>query len=77
MVRGSFFDDRITGNAFGNTLSGQSGNDRIDGGQGNDVVTGGNGADTFVFRAIERGPFGSPGFDSGFDRITDFSRSGP
>ena len=75
MVRGSLFADTITGNAFGNTLSGQSGNDEIDGGQGNDLLTGGNGADTFVFVAIERGPFGSPRLDSGFDRITDFSRS--
>ena len=75
MVRGSFFADTITGNAFGNTLSGQSGNDRIDGGQANDLLTGGNGADIFVFKAIERGPFGSPGFDSGDDVITDFSRS--
>ena len=33
------------------------------------------GADIFVFKAIERGPFGSPGFDSGDDVITDFSRS--
>jgi Ca2+-binding RTX toxin-like protein len=73
VVRGSFFADEITGNAFGNTLSGQSGNDEIDGGQANDVLTGGTGADTFVFTAV-RTKFG-PGTDSGFDRITDFSRS--
>jgi Ca2+-binding RTX toxin-like protein len=74
VVRGSFFADRITGNAFGNTLSGQSGNDRIDGGQANDVLTGGNGADTFVFVARNAGKF-TPETDSGFDRITDFSRA--
>ena len=74
VVRGSFFADRITGNAFGNTLSGQSGNDRIDGGHANDLLTGGNGADTFVFVARNAGKF-SPETNSGFDRITDFSRA--
>ena len=74
VVRGSFFADRITGNAFGNTLSGQSGNDRIDGGHANDLLTGGNGADTFVFVACNAGKF-SPETNSGFDRITDFSRA--
>jgi hypothetical protein len=28
-----------------------------------------------IAELVERGPFGSPGFDAGFDRITDFSRS--
>ena len=39
------------------------------------MLTGGSGADTFVFEAIEFGPFGAPGFDSGDDVITDFSRN--
>jgi Ca2+-binding RTX toxin-like protein len=74
VVRGSNFADKIEGDAFGNQLLGQGGNDTIDGGQGNDVLTGGTGADTFVFVARAPGKF-SAGTNSGFDRITDFSRS--
>jgi Ca2+-binding RTX toxin-like protein len=63
-VRGSEFDDIITGNAFVNTLEGRGGNDVLRGMAGNDVLTGGTGADIFVYETA-----------GGNDRITDFNRS--
>lgn len=61
-VRGSDFNDTISGNAGANILEGQLGNDRIIGRGGSDTLTGGDGNDTFVF--------GASGF--GVDSITDF-----
>ena len=61
-MRGSEFNDIITGNALANTLEGQGGSDVLNGGGGNDRVTGGTGADRFVYV-----PSG------GNDRIVDFS----
>ena len=61
-VRGSEFNDIITGNAASNILEGQGGNDVIDGKGGNDTLTGGTGADIFVFES-----------GSGADTITDFN----
>jgi Ca2+-binding RTX toxin-like protein len=60
-VRGSEFNDIITGNNGGNTLEGQGGNDVLDGKGGNDNLTGGTGSDIFVY---------APG--GGADIITDF-----
>jgi Ca2+-binding RTX toxin-like protein len=62
-VRGSEFNDIITGNGSGNTLEGQGGNDVLDGRGGSDVLTGGNGSDIFVYDGV------------GNDRISDFNRA--
>jgi VCBS repeat-containing protein len=61
-VRGSEFNDIITGNGGNNTLEGLNGNDVLDGGGGNDTLIGGIGADIFVYK---------PGY--GVSTITDFS----
>jgi Ca2+-binding RTX toxin-like protein len=58
-VRGSEFNDIITGNAFDNTLEGQG---------GNDVLTGGAGSDNFVFR-LSSGNDTVTDFTNGQDRI--------
>jgi Ca2+-binding RTX toxin-like protein len=59
-VRGSNFNDTISGDANPNILEGQGGNDVIDGrggndtligGTGADMLTGGTGNDTFVFNS--------------------------
>ena len=62
-VRGSEFNDIITGNGGNNTLEGQGGNDVVDGRGGNDALFGGTGADIFVY-----------GSAYGFDVINDFNR---
>ena len=58
-VRGSEFDDKITGNAAKNKIEGLGGDDEIHGGGGNDTIIGergadnlwgGTGADTFVYK---------------------------
>ena len=61
-VRGSEFNDIITGNGGNNTLEGLNGNDVLDGGGGNDTLIGGIGADIFVYK---------PGY--GVSTNTDFS----
>ena len=45
-VRGSRFDDVLTGDAGDNILSGNSGDDKLTGGDGHDDLTGGKGDDT-------------------------------
>lgn len=45
-LRGSGFDDRLTGSTAGNKLEGLDGNDVISGGAGADSIYGGNGNDT-------------------------------
>jgi Ca2+-binding RTX toxin-like protein len=74
VIKGTGFADEIEGDAFGNQLFGRGGADRIDGGEGNDLISGGSGADLFVFHAFTEGKT-RPESDSGFDRITDFSRT--
>lgn len=60
-LRGSSYDDRLSGNAGANTLWGMAGNDTLTGRGGNDRLYGGGGADRFVFAA-----------GHGADRIADF-----
>jgi Ca2+-binding RTX toxin-like protein len=73
-VRGSRFNDVITGGILAETLRGEAGNDRLTGGAGNDrlfggagidTMTGGAGADDFVFNA-------TPNRTSNVERIIDF-----
>jgi VCBS repeat-containing protein len=64
-VRGSEFNDIITGDSSSNTLEGQGGNDVLDGKADDDTLTGGTGADTFVYNRL--------GVSGGVDTITDFS----
>jgi Ca2+-binding RTX toxin-like protein len=47
-VRGSDFDDKITGNGSDNYIYGHAGNDIISTGLGNDLLVGGEGADTLT-----------------------------
>ncbi|MDI1262056.1 MAG: calcium-binding protein [bacterium] len=63
-VRGSEFNDIITGNTEDNILEGQGGSDIIDGRGGNDALTGGTGSDIFVY-----------GQSGGADTIADFNRA--
>ncbi|MEM9550401.1 MAG: calcium-binding protein [Pseudomonadota bacterium] len=58
-VRGSEFDDILTGDAADNRLIGRAGDDTLNGGDGNDILNGGRGADLMV------------GGD-GFDRVSYF-----
>lgn len=60
-LRGSAFDDRLTGNISANSLWGMDGDDTLEGGRGGDRMYGGNGADTFIFAKGYAG-----------DRIMDF-----
>ncbi|MCC5669666.1 hypothetical protein LC653_39130 [Nostoc sp. CHAB 5784] len=65
-VKGSIFDDILTGSSGANVLNGDNGNDALNGGVGADTLTGGGGRDTFIFQ------FGQS-LVSGSDRITDFT----
>jgi len=47
-VRGSEYDDTLTGDDSGNRLEGTTGNDSIDGGGGDDEIYGGDGYDTLT-----------------------------
>ena len=66
-VRGSEFNDIITGNGGDNILEGQGGNDVLNGRDGNDTLTGGTGSDIFMYH-----PHSGAG---GADVITDFNQS--
>jgi Ca2+-binding RTX toxin-like protein len=71
-VRGSEFNDIITGNGGNNTLEGQGGNDVLIGNGGNDTMTGGTGSDIFVFKVgVSDG--NTPPTNN--DTITDFSHA--
>jgi len=65
-VKGSIFDDILTGSSGANVLNGDNGNDALNGGAGADTLTGGGGRDTFIFQ------FGQS-LLSASDRITDFT----
>lgn len=67
-VRGSGFNDTITGNAAANLLNGRNGSDKLSGGKGADTLVGGAGKDSFVFAA------GDSGQATGFDQITDYAK---
>ena len=71
-MRGSEFNDIITGNGGNNTLEGQGGNDVLSGNGGNDTLTGGTGSDIFVF---EVGVADGNTPPTNNDTITDFSHS--
>ena len=60
-LRGSSYDDRLTGDGGENILEGGDGDDTLIGGAGNDTLRGNAGDDTFVFAA-----------GHGVDAITDF-----
>lgn len=59
-LKGSDFDDVLTGDSGDNEINGGKGNDRLNGGGGKDKLTGGDGADVFVV-------------DKGDVTITDFN----
>ena len=65
-VRGSNFNDTLTGSSSANSLNGGIGNDTLNGGLGNDTLTGGSGSDKFVFSSALNGTTNK-------DSITDFS----
>lgn len=80
-VRGTSFNDIITGNALANVLDGGGGADRLDGGAGNDTLIGGGGNDTLIGGAGNDVLTGGTGSDTfrfgpgwGQDTITDFTR---
>ena len=60
-IKGTQFNDRLTGGSGNDILLGGAGNDVLAGGKGNDTLTGGTGTDTFRF-----------GGDTKTDHITDF-----
>lgn len=65
-LRGSAFNDRLTGDQHANTLFGRAGNDTLKGGLGQDRLSGGLGDDVFVFAFLA---------EAG-DTITDFNARG-
>jgi Ca2+-binding RTX toxin-like protein len=86
-LRGSAFDDRLTGNRFANLIEGGAGDDTISGAGGTDTLFGGAGADN-IGASIEAATLtGGEGADTfrlatsapdpllGMLRITDFSRA--
>lgn len=64
-VRGSNFNDTISGNANDNILEGQGGNDVLNGRGGSDTLTGGPGSDTFVFDSAPLVPATITDFNAG------------
>jgi Ca2+-binding RTX toxin-like protein len=75
-VRGSNFNDSITGNTDANKLEGMAGNDILDGGDGNDFLFGGDGEDYFVGGAGNDSiDGGNNNFNIGNDFV-DYSLSG-
>jgi Ca2+-binding RTX toxin-like protein/GH24 family phage-related lysozyme (muramidase) len=54
-LRGSAFDDVLTGDAGGNLLAGDAGDDRLAGGAGADLLSGGSGFDTADYSASGAG----------------------
>ena len=61
--------ENLTGSIYGDTLGGNASANRLSGGRGGDVLTGLGGADVFVFTST------LDSNASGYDRITDFSRT--
>ncbi|WP_161958101.1 calcium-binding protein [Azospirillum palustre] len=70
-VRGSFYDDTLTGNALANELSGSNGNDTLSGGGGDDTLIGGNGTDILIGGA-GADAFRFSRYDKESDIIRDF-----
>lgn len=69
-LRGSLFDDRLSGDGAGNVLIGSKGHDVISGGGGEDILRGGAGRDRFLFSSDDGSDsiFGGNGRD-----ICDFA----
>ncbi|MCA0872342.1 pre-peptidase C-terminal domain-containing protein [Seohaeicola saemankumensis] len=65
-IRGSSFDDTLTGDSGRNTILGGNGGDTIDGGTNNDVLNGQGGDDTFLFATGD----GNDTIDGGGDTDT-------
>jgi len=65
-VRGSSFNDTLTGDSLSNYLKGEAGNDTLDGGSGKDSLSGGAGADRFDFSTLLSSV-------NNVDRILDFN----
>ena len=63
-VRGSNFDDVLTGSASNDTLEGLSGNDLLRGGLGADFLNGGAGSDTYDFNMLEEAADTVSGFEA-------------
>lgn len=74
-LRGSQYDDVLTGNANANRIEGHTGNDSLVGGDGNDSLGGGLGNDTLTGGAgVDRFMFGSTlNASSNADLLTDFT----
>lgn len=51
-LRGSLFNDLLTGDAGDNRLWGEAGNDTLDGGRGDDTLAGGAGNDKYVVDSV-------------------------
>ena len=51
-VKGSIYDDRLTGNSANNYLDGSGGDDTIDGSLGSDTIDGGAGIDTLRYSRL-------------------------
>ncbi|MEH2242233.1 calcium-binding protein [Nostoc sp.] len=65
-IKGSIFDDILSGSSGANVIDGDNGNDILFGGAGADTLIGGQGTDVFAFQ------FGQSTV-SATDRITDFT----
>ncbi|MGE0332005.1 MAG: hypothetical protein AB7P37_15105, partial [Ramlibacter sp.] len=71
-VRGSNFNDSITGDTAANALEGMGGNDTLAGGDGNDTLTGGAGDDSLTGGAgADLFRFAASG--NGVDTLADFA----
>ncbi|WP_293679433.1 right-handed parallel beta-helix repeat-containing protein [uncultured Phenylobacterium sp.] len=68
-VRGSAYNDILSGNAGTNVLSGHEGADRLIGNGGADTMTGGTGADMFFYTALNDSTAAAR------DKIVDFNRA--
>jgi Ca2+-binding RTX toxin-like protein len=68
-LRGSAFNDVLTGSDAANRLRGELGDDRLNGGKGNDQLIGGGGDDRYVFDEASFGKDEIAGFRDGSDRI--------
>lgn len=64
-LKGSDFNDTLTGNGGANTVEGGDGDDTLNGGAGHDILTGGNDTNSFIFNSAL--------LAANSDTITDFA----